>query len=73
MVLEELGLELKEIPFQQWGPWINHWGYETVVAQFDDVIILKSMTPYDEELLCYFVDWEDCERIIMLIEQDRRF
>jgi hypothetical protein len=74
MLLEVLDLELKEQPYHKWGPWVNFWGYETVVAQFDDdTIIVHSLTPYDEELVAYFVDWEECEHFIMLLEQDRRF
>ena len=50
------------------------WGYTTTIAQFsDDDIILKSETPYNTKIVKRFCDWEDCERAIMLIEQDRRF
>lgn len=74
MLLEALDLELKQQPYQTWGPWINFWGYETVVAQFDDdTLIVKSVTPSDEELIAYFTEWEECEDFIMLLEQDRRF
>ncbi len=41
---------LKSIPFHQWGPWRNQWGYVTTVAQFDeDDIMLKSITPYQQK------------------------
>lgn len=74
MLVELLDLELKELPFQQWGPWRNHWGYETVVAEFDDhTIILKSISPNGTEIVAYFTDWEDCENLVVLIEHDRRF
>lgn len=74
MLLELLNLELQELPHHTWGPWRNHWGYETVVAQFDDeLIIVKSLTPYDEELIAYFSDWDECEDFIVLLEHDRRF
>ena len=65
---------LKSIPFHQWGPWRNQWGYITTVAQFDeDDIMLKSITPYQQKIIKRFCDWEDCQRAIELIEQDRRF
>lgn len=74
MLLEVLDLELQQQPYHTWGPWINFWGYETAVAQFDDdTIIVKSLTPYDEELVAYFTEWEECQDFIMLLEQDRRF
>ena len=64
----------KEVPYTQWGPWTNFWGYTTTIAQFaDDDIILKSETPYNTRIVKRFCDWEDCERALMLIEQDRRF
>lgn len=67
-------IDLKPIPFQQWGPWRNQWGYVTTVAQFDDDdIMLKTVTPYQKKIIRRFCDWEDCQREIELIEQDRRF
>lgn len=64
----------KEIPYQKWGPWQNQWGYVTTVAQFDeDDIIFKTLTPYGQRIVRRFSDWEDCQREIELIEQDRRF
>lgn len=66
--------QFKEVPYQTWGPWRNQWGYITTIAQFDeDDIILKSITPYGMRLVRRFVDWESCEKMIELIEQDRRF
>ena len=66
--------EFEKVPYQSWGPWRNQWGYVTEVAQFDDDdIMLKSMTPYSTKIVRRFTDWEDCERMIALIEQDRRF
>ncbi len=66
--------EFKEIPFHQWGPWRNQWGYVTVVAQFDeDDIMLKSVTPYRQQIVKRFCDWEECQEAIDLLEQDRRF
>ena len=66
--------EFKEVPYQQWGPWRNQWGYVTEVAQFDeDDIILKSITPYQRKIIRRFSHWEDCAKLIELIEQDRRF
>jgi len=66
--------DLKQMPFHQWGPWINQWGYVTTVAQFDDDdIMLKSITPYRHKIVKRFCDWEDCQKAIELIEQDRRF
>ncbi len=66
--------EFKEVPFHRWGPWRNQWGYVTVVAQFDDDdIILKSITPYSQQIVKRFSDWEECQQEIELLEQDRRF
>lgn len=66
--------EFEEIPFCQWGPWKNQWGYVTTVAQFDhDDIILKTVTPYKTKIVKRFSDWEDCQSEIELIEADRRF
>jgi hypothetical protein len=66
--------DLKEIKYDVWGPWRNQWGYVTVVAQFDiDDIILKSITPSKRKIVKRFCDWEDCQKMIELIEQDRRF
>jgi len=67
-------LEFKEVPYAVWGPWQNHWGYVTTVAQFDeDDIILKSITPSLRKIVHRFTDWEDCQQVIELIEQNRRF
>jgi hypothetical protein len=67
-------IAFQQVPFSQWGPWRNHWGYVTTVAQFDeDDIILKSITPHGKQLVKRFVDWEDCQQMIELIEQDRRY
>ena len=67
-------LEFKEVPYNVWGPWQNHWGYITTVAQFDeDDIILKSITPSKRKIVHRFTDWETCQEAIELIEQDRRF
>lgn len=64
----------KEIPYQRWGPWRNQWGYVTEIAQFDeDDILLKTVTPYNRKMVRRFVHWEDCAKLIELIEQDRRF
>lgn len=64
----------QEVPYQQWGPWRNQWGYVTVVAQFDhDDIMLKSITPYNRKIVRRYTDWESCQRMIELLEQDRRF
>ena len=66
--------EFKEIPYQQWGPWTNRWGYTTTIAQFDhDDIILKCVTPYRSKFIERYTDWEDCQQRLELIEQDRRF
>ncbi len=66
--------DFEEVPYHRWGPWRNHWGYVTEVAQFDeDDIMLKSLTPYNSKIVRRFTDWEDCEKLIELIEQDRRF
>jgi hypothetical protein len=67
-------LEFKEVPYSVWGPWQNHWGYVTTVAQFDeDDIILKSITPSKHKIVHRFTDWETCQEAIELIEQDRRY
>lgn len=67
-------INFEQIPFQQWGPWRNQWGYITTVAQFDeDDILLKVITPKKQKIVRRFCDWEDCENLIDLIEQDRRF
>lgn len=66
--------EFKEVPYHLLGPWRNKWGYITAIAQFDeDDIILKSQTPYGDNLIRRFFDWEDCEKMVDLLEQDRRF
>lgn len=66
--------EFQKIPYDQWGPWQNQWGYTTTVAQFaEDDLILKSVTPYNTHIVKHFCDWEDCQREIELLEQDRRF
>lgn len=66
--------EFEKVPYREWGPWRNQWGYVTVVAQFDDDdIMLKSTTPYNQKIVRRFTDWEHCQRVIELIEQDRRF
>lgn len=66
--------EFNEVPYNKWGPWRNHWGYITVVAQFDDDdIMLKSITPCNKKIVKRFTDWESCQKAIELIEQDRRF
>ena len=66
--------DFAQVPYQQWGPWRNHWGYVTSIAEFDpEDIVVKSITPYNTKLIRYFTDWEECERFIDLIEQDRRF
>jgi hypothetical protein len=66
--------EFKKVPYHQWGPWRNQWGYVTTIAQFDDEdIILKSITPCKRKIVHRFTDWEDCQLAIELIEQDRRF
>jgi hypothetical protein len=67
-------MNFKEVSYQQWGPWRNQWGYITEVAQFsEDDIWVKSITPYRYKLIRNFEDWEDCQKFIELIEQDRRF
>ncbi len=66
--------EFEEVPYNQWGPWQNQWGYVTTVAQFDeDDILLKSITPCRRKIVKRFSDWEECQQAIELIEQDRRF
>lgn len=65
--------DFQTVPYQQWGPWRNHWGYVTSIAEFDDDIIVKSITPNNKKIVKRFVDWESCEDFLELIEQDRRF
>ena len=66
--------EFKEVPYAKWGPWRNQWGYITEVAQFaEDDIMLKSITPCNRKIVGRFTDWETCQKVIELIEQDRRF
>jgi len=61
------------INYQEWG-WRNQWGYTTTIAYLDDDdIVVKAITPYNTKLLKQFTSWEDCEKFIELIEQDRRF
>ena len=65
---------LKLVPYQQWGPWRNYWGYETTIACFDhDDIVVKVIGPNNAKMIRYFADWESCEEFIDLVEQDRRF
>jgi hypothetical protein len=72
--IKNMGFEFEEIPYSTWGPWRNQWGYVTVIAHFDeDDIILKCITPEKKKFVKRFCDWEDCEEMIELIEQDRRF
>lgn len=68
-------LEFTEVPYERFGPWKNSWGYITEIACFsEDDIIIKSLTPYDDELFIRYCDsWEECDYYIMLIEADRRF
>ena len=67
-------LTFDQVPFNQWGPYVNRWGYVTTVAQFDeDDIILKVITPHKTRIVKRFSDWEECADEIDLIEQDRRF
>lgn len=69
-----MDLEFQQVPYHTWGPWRNQWGYVTVVAQFsEDDILLKTTTPYNKKILKRYSDWEDCQQMIELIEQDRRF
>lgn len=66
--------DFKEVPYHRWGPWRNQWGYVTEVAQFDeDDIILKTVTPGRTQIVRRFSHWEECAKLIELIEQDRRF
>jgi hypothetical protein len=66
--------EVKQVPYQQWGPWRNQWGYETTIACFDDEdIIVKTVNSKNVKVVIRFADWESCEEFIELIEQDRRF
>lgn len=65
--------DFEVIDYQEWA-WRNQWGYTTTIADFgDDDIIVKAITPYNTKLLKQFSNWEDCEKFIELIEQDRRF
>lgn len=67
-------MQFQEVPYQLWGPWQNQWGYITSIAQFDkDDILLKTITPYKRKIVKRYSDWEDCQKMIELIEQDRRF
>ncbi len=67
-------IKFKEVPYQLWGPWRNQWGYVTSIAQFEeDDIMLKVITPYNQKFVHRYSDWEDCQSMIELIEQDRRF
>ncbi len=67
-------IQLTELPAQVWGPWQNHWGYVTTIAQFSpDDILLKTIRPNRTKVIKYFSDWEDCADYVELIEQDRRF
>jgi hypothetical protein len=69
-----MDFEFEKVSHQTWGPWRNQWGYVTVVAQFDeDDILLKTITPNNRRILKRYSDWEECEHMIELIEQDRRF
>jgi hypothetical protein len=66
-------IDFQIVPYQQWGPWRNHWGYVTSIAEFDDDIIVKSITPSKKKIIKRFINWESCEEFLDLIEQDRRF
>lgn len=71
-----LGIDhkFKPLKYQQWGPWRNHWGYTTTIAHFNDEdIVVKTETPYNQKLIKFFCDWEECEEFIEQINQDRRF
>lgn len=66
--------DFKKVKFQQWGPWRNHWGYETTIADFgNEDIVVKTLTPYKTKVVKNFSDWEECEDYIEQINQDRRF
>lgn len=69
-----LDLILTPEPYISWGPLSNHWGYVMEIAHFQDgVIMIKYTTPSGDAGLAYCKDWEDCERFIILLDQDRRF
>lgn len=69
-----MDFEFCQVPYHTWGPWRNQWGYITTVAQFDeDDILLKSTTPSNKQIIKRYSDWEQCQMMIELIEQDRRF
>ena len=61
-------------PYKVLGPWRNHWGYVVTVAEIDgDLIVVKYQDPHGDTHYAYFTDWEECERFVLLLEQDRRF
>jgi len=69
-----LDLILQPEPFDHWGPWRNQWGYVIDIAHFSDgMIIVHYETPQGNEGTAYFLDWESCERFVLLLEEDRRF
>lgn len=69
-----LDIILEPEDFQHWGPWRNQWGYVVDIAQFSDgIIIVHYETPQGTEGAAYFTSWEDCERFVLLLEEDRRF
>lgn len=69
-----LGLRLEPQRFHQWGPWRNRWGYVIAIGQFEDEDIwVRVIDPDDLESIHCFSSWEDCERLVLLLEQGRRF
>lgn len=74
MIYSLLGFEPKPQRFHKWGPCRNRWGYTITIGQFEEEDIwVRVVAPDDIESLYCFSSWEDCERLIILLEQDRRF
>jgi len=66
--------DFEEVKYFKLGPWRNRWGYVTEIAQFDDDdIIMKIITPQRKKIIKRFDSWEECEKAVILVEQDRRF
>ena len=62
-----------DIYYQEYGPWTNHWGYQTTLAIIDDIYITKVYTPYSTKEVTYFGNERSLNEYIDLINQDRRF
>lgn len=63
----------RDIHCSYFGPVKNFWGYVTELAIIDDLMIAKTQTPYQTQLIKYFIDEHDLRDHLELLNQDRRY